>query len=186
MTTTNKGSSFSNAFIKIIQFVLIVWVIEILNYMLGHRLSNLGIFPRTIAGLPGILLTPFLHGGLEHTAMNTVPLIVLGILISLKNHHVLFKISFFIIVFGGLGVWIFGRPAFHVGASGLIFGYFGYLVAQGWYARNFGSLVIAVITVFFYGSMFWGIFPIQVYISWEAHLFGFLAGIIAARIFSSG
>ena len=113
--------------------------------------------------------------------MNTIPLIILGILISLKNHKSLFKISVLIVVIGGFGVWIFGRAAYHIGASGLTFGYFGYLVARGWFARDLGSILIAVITLLLYGGMFWGIFPIHNYISWESHLFGFVAGIIAVK-----
>jgi membrane associated rhomboid family serine protease len=117
--------------------------------------------------------------------MNTIPFVLLGVLISLKNHQNLFKVSIFIVIAGGLGVWIFGRPAFHAGASGLIFGYFGFLLARGWNAKDFGSVAIAIITVFFYGGMFLGILPVQTYISWESHLFGFIAGIMANRQFST-
>ncbi len=185
LTTRNKQSSVSSAISGLLLFVLLIWAIEILNYVLGHPLSNLGIFPRNAWGLPGILLTPFIHHGFEHTIMNSISLIILGILISLKNHRILFKISVFIIIVGGLSVWIFGRPASHIGASGLVFGYFGFLVARGWYAGDFGSIVISIVTIVFYGGMIFGIFPGQVYISWEAHLFGFVAGILSARLFSS-
>lgn len=185
LTSRNKQSSIGGAISGLLLFVLLIWAIEILNYVLGHPLSNLGIFPRNARGLPGILLTPFIHHGFEHTIMNTISLIILGILISLKNYRILFKISLFIIIVGGLGVWLFGRPASHIGASGLVFGYFGFLVARGWYARDFGSIVISVVTIVFYGGMIFGIFPGQVYISWEAHLFGFVAGILSARFFSS-
>jgi membrane associated rhomboid family serine protease len=180
-----KKTSFSGALSGILLFVLIIWGLEFLNYLLVHRLSYLGIYPRTVKGLPGILLTPLIHHGIEHVLMNTIPFVLLGVLISLKNHRDLFKVSIFIVIVGGLGVWIFGRPAYHAGASGLIFGYFGFLLARGWYAKDFGSVAIAIITVFFYGGMFLGILPVQTYISWESHLFGFIAGIMAARQFSA-
>jgi len=180
-----KKSSFSSVLSGILLFVLMIWGIEFLNYLMAHRLSYLGIYPRTVKGLPGILLAPLIHHGIEHILMNTIPFVLLGVLISLKNHQNLFKVSIFIVIAGGLGVWIFGRPAFHAGASGLIFGYFGFLLARGWNAKDFASVAIAIITVFFYGGMFLGILPVQTYISWEAHLFGFIAGIMANRQFST-
>jgi len=180
----NNQSSIGGAISGLLSFILLIWAIEILNYVLGHPLSNLGIFPRNVWGLPGILLTPFIHQGFEHIIMNSISLIILGILISLKNHRIFFKISLFIIIVGGLGVWIFGRPASHIGASGLVFGYFGFLLARGWYGRDFGSIFISLVTIFLYGGMIFGIFPGQAYISWEAHLFGFIAGILSARLFA--
>jgi membrane associated rhomboid family serine protease len=179
-----KQSSIGGSISGVLSFVLLIWAIEILNHVLGYPLSNFGIFPRNIWGLPGILLTPFIHHGFEHTITNSISLIILGILISLKNHRLLFKISLFIIIVGGAGVWMFGRPSSHIGASGLVFGYFGFLVARGWYARDFGSIVISIVTIVIYGGMIFGIFPGQAYISWEAHLFGFIAGILSARFFS--
>jgi membrane associated rhomboid family serine protease len=86
-----------------------------------------------------------------------------------------------IIIVGGLGVWLIGRPAYHVGASGLVFGYFGFLVARGWYEKSIPSVIISIFVIIFYGSMIWGVFPVVPYISWESHLFGFLAGILAAK-----
>ena len=87
-----------------------------------------------------------------------------------------------ILIIGGLGVWAFARPAYHIGASGLIFGYFGFLVAIGLYERSISSLVIASVTLFFYGGLILGILPTDSFISWEGHLFGLCAGIIAARL----
>ena len=183
MSKNTKQSSILGSISGILSFVLLIWAIEIFNYVFGHPFSNLGIFPRNIWGLPGILFTPLIHHGFEHTITNSISLIILGILISLKNHRIIFKVSLFIIIVGGLGVWIFGRSASHIGASGLIFGYFGFLVARGWYVRDFGSITISILTIILYGGMIFGIFPGQAYISWEAHLFGFIAGLLSARIF---
>ena len=184
MAPGKNHSSIGGAISGILSFVLIIWAIEILNYVLGHSLINLGIFPRNIWGLPGILLSPFIHNGFEHTIANSISLIILGVLISLKNHRILFRITLFIILIGGAGVWIFGRPASHIGASGVVFGYFGFLVARGWYVRDFGSTIISIVTIVFYGGMIFGVFPGQAYISWEAHLFGFISGIVSARFFA--
>jgi membrane associated rhomboid family serine protease len=183
LTSKTKQTSIWSSISGILSFVLIIWAIEIFNYIFGHPFSNLGIYPRELWGLPGILFTPLIHHGFEHTITNSISIIVLGILISLKNHRIILKVSLFIIIVGGLGVWIFGRPASHIGASGLIFGYFGFLVARGWYVQDFGSIAISIVTIILYGGMIFGIFPGQSYISWEAHLFGFLAGLISARIF---
>lgn len=183
MASTTKQSSILGSISGILSFVLLIWAIEIFNYIFGHPFSNLGIFPRHLWGLPGILFTPLIHHGFEHTITNSISLIILGILISLKNHRIIFKVSLFIIIVGGLGVWLFGRPASHIGASGLIFGYFGFLVARGWYVRDFSSIVISIITIILYGGMIFGVFPGQAYISWESHLFGFITGLLSARIF---
>jgi membrane associated rhomboid family serine protease len=184
--TTENKSSIGSALAGILMFIFVIWVVEIINHVFDYSLSNFALYPRNLYGLIGIITTPFLHQSLEHTAMNTIPLLVLGFLISVKNHHLLFRVSIFIIIIGGLGVWIFGRPAFHVGASGLVFGYFGFLLARGWYGRDFASLIIALVVLFFYGGMFFGILPGKNYISWEAHLFGFLAGIFSARVYFRG
>jgi membrane associated rhomboid family serine protease len=183
LASKKNNSSIWSAIAGILSFVLLLWAIEIFNYIFGHPFSNLGIFPRHLWGLPGILFAPLIHHGFEHTITNSISLIILGILISLKNHRIIFKVSLFIIIVGGLGVWVCGRPASHIGASGLIFGYFGFLVARGWYVRDFGSIVISIITIILYGGMILGIFPGQTYISWESHLFGFIAGLLSARIF---
>jgi membrane associated rhomboid family serine protease len=183
LVSKTQKSSIWTAIGGILTFVILIWAIEILNYFLGHPFSNLGIYPRHLWGLVGILLTPLIHHGFEHTITNSISIIILGILISLKNHRILFRLSLFITIVGGLGVWVFGRQASHIGASGVIFGYFGFLVARGWYVRDFGSILISIVTIILYGGMIFGIFPGQAYISWEAHLFGFIAGLLGARIF---
>ena len=109
--------------------VAIMWGVEALNTTLGHGLNRFGIFPRDIDTLAGIIAWPFLHGGLGHLVMNTTPLLFLGFFVSLRGPLVFFSSTLLIVVVGGIGVWIFGRAAFHIGASGLVFGYFGFLVA---------------------------------------------------------
>ncbi len=166
----------------VLGFVVLIWVVELINFSVGHRLSGWGILPRTLTGLKGIPLSPFLHGSIIHVMMNTIPLAVLGGFVMLHGRQTFFEISIIIILVGGGALWIFGRPSCHVGASGLIFGYFGYLVLRGWYDRSLRSVIIAFITVFLYGGIIWGLLPTFSRISWEGHLFGLLAGILAARL----
>ena len=162
--------------------VALLWAVEAANLLTGHHLNTWGILPRTVTGLRGIPLSPFIHGSLSHLLVNTAPFLVLGGLVALQGRRAILGVSLFVTVTGGAAVWLFGRSAYHIGVSGLIFGYFGYLVARGWYERSLSSILIALATLFFYGSLVWGVLPTTTYISWEGHLFGLLAGILAARI----
>ncbi len=166
----------------ILGFVVLIWVIELINFSIGHRLSDWGILPRTVKGLKGIPLSPFLHASLIHIMMNSIPLGVLGGFVILHGRQTFIEISIIIILVSGTALWLFGRSSYHVGASGLIFGYFGYLVLRAWYDRSLKSFIIAFVTVFLYGGIMWGLLPTFSRISWEGHLFGLLAGILAARL----
>jgi len=162
--------------------ILILWIVEIANLVLGHQLCRYGIFPRTAQGLFGIPLSPFLHGSVAHLFLNTGPLIVLGGLILLNGRTSFIKSTVLIVLAGGAGIWLIGRSAHHVGASALIFGYFGYLLARGIFDRRLKSLLLAFVAVAAYGGLFWGMLPTVSYVSWEGHLCGFLAGIMAAWV----
>ncbi|GAX62112.1 membrane protein [Candidatus Scalindua japonica] len=166
----------------IIGFVVLIWIIELINFSTGRHLSDWGILPRTLKGLIGIPLSPFLHAGLIHTMMNTIPLAILGGFVMLYGKQTFLKISIIIIFVSGLALWLFARPSCHVGASALIFGYFSYLVMYAWYNRSLKSVIIAVVTVFLYGGIIWGLLPSFSQVSWEGHLFGLLAGALAARL----
>ncbi len=166
----------------ILGFASLIWVVELVNMMMGHSLSRWGILPRSLSGLIGIPLSPFLHGSILHTLVNTVPFIILGGLVILRGVRVFVEVTLLVIIAGGAGVWLLGRSSYHVGASGLIFGYFGFIVARGWYTRSVGSLIAAFVTLSLYGGIVWGLLPTLSYVSWEGHLFGLLAGILAARL----
>lgn len=150
--------------------------------MMEHRISAFGIVPRTVDGLRGILLWPFLHASFGHVLSNTLPMAVLGGVIAMRGRRVLLQVSLTVALVSGVGVWVFARPGIHVGASGLVFGYFGYLVARGWYQRSFSAVVVAILVVFFYGGLIFGVLPSFGFVSWEGHLFGLLAGVLAAKI----
>jgi len=161
--------------------VVLGWAVELANLLMDHQLCRYGILPRTTWGLLGVPLCPLLHGSVTHLVLNTVPFAVLGGLVALRGKIIFVEVSASITVLGGLGVWLLGRPSYHVGASGLVFGYFGYLVARGWYERSLGSMIVASVTFFLYGGLLWGVLPTVPYVSWEAHLCGLIAGILAAR-----
>jgi membrane associated rhomboid family serine protease len=160
-----------------------MWVTEGVDQVaFDGELDRFGIVPREIDGLSGIVLAPFLHAGFGHLMANTIPLLVLGGLIAFKGLRRLVMVGVGVIVLGGLGVWLFGGRAIHLGASGVVFGFLGYLVAAGVLERRLRSVVLAVVAVVLYGSMIWGVLPGTPGVSWESHLFGVLAGIVMARL----
>ena len=144
---------------------------------------RLVIYPRQVEGLIGIVFWVLLHGDFVHLVLNTTPLLFLGFFVALRGPGLFFKISLLVWLCAGVLVWVFGRSAIHLGASGLIFGYFGFLLAIALYERRIFDLTVASLTIFYYGGMFFGLMPIHQYISWESHLAGFASGILAARLF---
>jgi membrane associated rhomboid family serine protease len=167
-------------FAPVIIFVAAIWLVETVNLFLGHGLTAWGILPRQASGLIGIPFAPFLHGGLWHAASNTLPLLILGSLMLIGGRARFWAMTTGIVLLGGFFVWLFARSALHVGASGLVFGYFGALLARVYFERSLLSIVIACATMILYGGMFWGILPLRSYISFEGHLFGLIAGIVMA------
>jgi membrane associated rhomboid family serine protease len=162
--------------------VALMWLVELINLALDYRLNAWGIRPRTLSGLPGIIFAPFLHAGIGHLLANTIPFVILGWLVILNGPRTFVKVSVLIILLSGIAIWLFGRAAYHIGASALIFGYFGFLIARAWYERSLGSILVALVTIILYGGILWGVFPLHRQIAWEGHLFGLLAGILAARL----
>ncbi len=162
--------------------VCLMWAVEVVNVLSGRQLGSLGILPRHLSGLIGIPLSPFVHGSMSHAMVNTVPFLVLGGLVALRGARAFVSVSVFVILCGGAALWLFGRASYHIGASGLIFGYFGCLVARGWYERSTAAILTALLTLFLYGGLVWGVLPGRPFISWEGHLFGMLSGVLAARL----
>jgi membrane associated rhomboid family serine protease len=165
--------------------VAIMWVAEVVDqWVLGGQLDLLGIIPRTTIGLRGIVLAPFLHGGFAHLIGNTIPFLMLGWLIMLRETSDFVRVTLVVGLASGLGTWLLGSSGSHIGASGVIFGYLGYLLLRGFFERRLGSISLSLLVGTLYGSMIWGILPLQRGVSWEGHLFGFLGGVLAARILS--
>jgi len=162
--------------------LVVMWAIEIVDtYALDNRLQRGGIHPRETDGIDGIAWAPFLHSGFEHLISNTVPLAVLGGLVSLRGLRYWAWVSVASIVLGGGLTWAFGGSGNHIGASGLVYGYFGALVGAAFIERNVRAMAAAFIPFFFYNTMLVGIVP-QPQISWEGHLFGLVAGVLAAIV----
>lgn len=168
-------------------FVSIFWVTELVDiFILKGRLNQYGIRPQSLIGLRGILFAPFLHGGLPHLISNTVPFLVLGWLVMLQETSDFWIVTAITMLVGGLGVWLFAAPSsVHIGASILIFGYLGFLLLRGYFQRNFISIFLSVVVAFFYGGLVLRVLPSAPGISWQGHLFGFLGGILAAKLIAS-
>jgi membrane associated rhomboid family serine protease len=164
-------------------FVALMWAVQLLNlWVFQGSLVGYGIVPRSLSGLWGILFAPFLHGGWGHLMANTVPFVILGWLVMAGAIADFVVVTITTMIVAGLGTWLFGGPGtVHVGASGLIFGYLGYLLLRGYFERSVGAIALSILVGVVYGSMIWGILPTAPRISWQGHLFGFVGGAIAAR-----
>lgn len=168
-------------------FIAILWGVEVVNmFLFGGSLTSFGILPRSFIGLPGIIFWPFIHANFHHLLSNTTGLAVMGWFLALHGKEKFIKLSAFISVLSGTMVWLFAfTVGFHVGASGLLCGYFGYLVMHGLIKRSQMSILISIFLIIMYGgSMVFGIMPIFPGVSWEGHLFGLIAGIAAVFIFN--
>jgi len=150
----------------------------------GH-LSRYGIIPRHVSSLPGIIWAPFLHGSFRHLAANTLPLLILGGILCARSKGEFALITLGGMIVGGGLTWLLARSAVHIGASGLVFCYFGYLASLAYFRRTFGTLLLSVVCTLGYGGMLRGILPTSAAVSWEAHVAGLIAGIalgwLAAR-----
>lgn len=163
--------------------VATMWVVFILNQMVRIDFNQFGIIPRETEGIKGILFAPFLHGSLAHILSNTVPMLVLTTVLFWFYRKIAVRILLLSAIMGGALVWVFGRSAFHIGASGVIFSLVGFLVASGIFRKKIKALLLAIVIFLLYGGIVWGVLPSQPGVSWESHLFGFLTGIILAYIF---
>lgn len=156
-------------------------VIHLVNFATGYSLNSFGILPRSAIGLVGIPASPFLHASFTHLISNLTPFLILGWIVSARSHGHFMAVSAIVIVAGGFLVWIFGRSSYHVGASGWIFGMWAYLIARGWFERSLSSLLISTAVVIVYGGMLFGFMPSR-YVSFEAHIAGAVAGVLAAML----
>lgn len=162
--------------------VCLMWAVSLFAlYVDRGLLYDLALHPREVGGLFGILGMPFVHGSLHHLLANTVPLLIMGALLVARGAAYFLRVSVAIAVLGGLGLWLLGREAAHIGASGLVFGIFGFLIVRGIYERCVRSALVALAVFLTYGTMIFGILPQGGHVSWEGHLFGLIAGAVVAR-----
>jgi membrane associated rhomboid family serine protease len=174
-----------NAFLRrastLVAFVAMLWLLQVVNWITGYGMNpTFGLIPRDLGGLDGIIAMPFLHGSFAHLMANTPPLLVMGALLVATTTRALLPVNAMVIGLGGGLVWLFGNSAIHIGASGLIFGWFGFLVVRGLVDRSWITLGAASVVGVLYGSILWGVLPGQTGVSWEAHLFGAISGAAAA------
>lgn len=165
--------------------VTMLWMIHFVQWGFSVDLGFLGILPRTFSGLKGIFSGPFIHGSWAHLGGNSLPLLALGFTLIYFYHHIAYRIVVFIWLITGLTVWLIGRESYHIGASGVIYGMASFLFFSGLLRRNKRLLAVALVVVFLYGGMVWGLFPYLADISWEAHLAGFASGLLLAFLFRS-
>lgn len=158
------------------KIIAIFWAIHFGNFLLGYRLNILGIYPRNVFGLVGIIFAPFLHSNFGHLFANTVPFFILANLLLLYGTSNFYAVSLLIILIGGLATWLMGRKAVHIGASGLIMGYWSYLLVHAYQAPGLLSIILGFICLYYLGGMIGNVFPTQMRSSWEGHLFGLMAG----------
>jgi membrane associated rhomboid family serine protease len=147
-------------------------------YHLG--LARFGILPRTLIGLRGILFSPFIHGGVNHLLSNSVPLLVLGWFTVYFYPKATGRVVLVSWLATGLWVWSMGRESYHIGASGMVYSLAGFLFFSGLFRRRIALMAVSLIVVFLYGSMWWGVLPLEPGVSWESHLFGGIVGTLMA------
>ncbi len=174
-------------FTPILALTATCWLVFGLNALVWKgRLLQYGIVPRHLQGLPGILWAPFLHASYGHLTANTLPLLVLGAIICGRSRTEFAAVTAGGILMGGGLTWLFARSASHIGASGLIFSFFGYLASQAYFRRTFGALCLSVVCLLGYGGMLRGLLPTLPGVSWEGHLAGLVSGIVLAAVMSGG
>ena len=172
-------------FIIPILFVFIICLIKLIELQFNLSFINFGVYPQKINGLKGILFSPFIHKDLTHLINNSYPILILGALLFSVYKKIALEIFIWLFFISGFWLWIIGRPAFHIGASGMIYALASFLCVSGIIRKNPKLAAISMIIIFLYGSMIWGILPTEKAISWEGHLSGFLSGILVAIFYKN-
>ncbi|MDY8134436.1 rhomboid family intramembrane serine protease [Aquimarina sp. 2201CG5-10] len=167
-------------------FVLLIWIVFWFEVRFGFDFNNWGVVPRTFKGLRGILFSPFIHGDITHLWHNTLPLLVLTSALFFFYQKTAWKVLIIGVFLTGFFTWLLGRPANHIGASGVIYMLFGFLFFKGIVVKHFRLIALSLIVVFIYGSMIWYILPIDPKISWEGHLSGLMVGTMLAFFIKKG
>lgn len=184
--TTTADAKSIHAIQLLLAIVAALWVVEIVDSVfLDDALEAQGIRPRSFSGFDGILWAPFLHGSVGHLLSNTVPFVVAGGLVMMRGIRWWAAVTVFIMVVGGVLVWLLARSSIHIGASILIFGYLGYLATAGFFEKSLRWIAVGVgVIVVYGGALVSGVLPTQRGVSWEGHLFGLAAGVLAAYLLS--
>ena len=166
-------------------FVTIMWVVKLIEIQFNISLSHLGVFPQKIFGIKGVLFSPFIHKDLNHLFNNSLPIIILSSLLFSIYRKIALNVFIWLFFISGFWLWIIGRPSFHIGASGMIYALAAFLFVSGLISKNPKLAATSCIIIFLYGSMIWGVLPIEETVSWEGHLSGLSAGVIVAFFFKN-
>ncbi|WP_339657181.1 rhomboid family intramembrane serine protease [uncultured Maribacter sp.] len=174
---------FSNSVLVIpLLAMIIIWAVYWVELALGINFNEMGVMPRTLPGLKGLILSPFIHGSLGHLYNNTIPLGILLTALWYFYKNVAWKIVLYGILISGFLTWLIGRTSYHIGASGLIYVLASFIFFKGIFSSYYRLIALSLIVVFIYGSLLWYIFPVKEGISWEGHLAGFLTGLLLASV----
>ena len=184
MNTTEKKKILSILFIPFL-FLLLMWLVKIIEVNFQISFVRYGIFPKTIDGLKGILFSPFIHKDFTHLINNSYPILILGGMLFTIYRKIATQLFVWLYFIAGFWLWIIGRPSFHIGASGLIYALASFLLVSGIIRKNPRLTAVSMLVIFLYGSMIWGLLPTKEPISWEGHLAGFIAGIIVALFYKN-
>ena len=176
-------SSWSGALIVMCGFTAVFWIVNIVNAANDYSLNRFGLRPRQVSGLWGVLTQPFLHADYSHLLSNTAPLLLVGWVLLLSGLRNWLIVTATVIVVGGFATWVVAPSGLIVGASGLVFGWLGYLIARAYFARTFKGIMVAVVVLFFFGTLLGKLLPsFDTATSWQSHLCGFLTGIAVAAV----
>lgn len=164
----------------VIWLLAIMWSLFIVDFLLSISLNFLGLSPRRLLSLPNIFTFPLVHSGLWHIVSNSLPFVILGSIIQLYGRTIYWLATFIILLVGGIGTWLFSSAGIVVGASGLIFGYWSFLLSSAYFRKSLKTFVIAFVVFIFYGSLLFGLFDLRSHISWAGHFWGLIGGVAAA------
>lgn len=164
-------------------FGVLIWGVYWVELESGWYLNRLGVYPRTLKGVPGIIFSPFVHSSVSHLYHNTLPLLVLSAALFYFYRRIAWKVLGWGLLLSGLLTWFMARPAWHIGASGVIYMLVSFIFFKGLLARNYRLMALSLLVVFLYGSMVWYVLPVDDKISWEGHLSGAIAGLVLSMFF---
>jgi len=164
-------------------YVSVLWLIQLVQSFWDLDFRTLGVYPLTVSGLQGIVFSPLIHSGYDHLISNTLPLLILGAALFYFYRELGIRITLLSWIISGIWVWVFARPSYHIGASGIIYAWAAFLFVSGVIRRHPRLMALSLLVAFLYGSMVWGIFPLRERVSWEGHLMGMLSGFILALFF---
>ena len=166
-------------------FILAIWIVYWIEVRFGINLNHFGVYPRKLHGLVGVVASPFIHSGISHLYHNTIPLFVLSMSLFYFYRPIAWKVLLYGILLSGFLTWIIGRPANHIGASGLIYVLVSFIFFKGVLTKHFRLVALSLLVVFLYGSMIWYVLPVKEGVSWEGHLSGLITGLLFAFVFRS-